>query len=77
MSDLPQPVVPALDGVLKQQEAAIPAGKRGLLTTTITTKGVEAGIGSRLGKNTTVTGWAGREWGGKGWTAGARVGVSW
>ncbi len=68
----PHPILDALDRHLKDVLANIPAGKRGQVTGAVTTSGVEATVGVKVKPSVTVSGWAGREWGGRGWSAGAR-----
>lgn len=73
----PRPISDGLERRLRETLAGIPSGRRGQLAGTVTTAGVEASLGVRVRENVTVSGWAGREWGGKGWLAGARAGLSW
>ncbi len=68
----PHPVSDSLDRHLKEVLTQIPTGKRGELAGTVTTSGVEASVAVKIRRDVTVSGWAGREWGGRGWSAGAR-----
>lgn len=71
----PKPISSALDRHLTDVLAKIPTGKRGQVHGAISNKGVEAGIGIKLGTNGAASAYAGREWG-SGWTMGARGGWS-
>lgn len=62
-----------LDDVLTK----IPSGKRGTATVGVSTTGVVAEVGTKFGQAVTVSGWAGKTWGGSGWSAGARAAVVW
>jgi hypothetical protein len=64
---------------MREALAKIQPGKRGQLTATVTNTGVEVSVAHRLERfgKPTVSGWSGREWGGKGWSAGARSAWSW
>ncbi len=68
----PKPISDSLERHLADTLAKIPTGKRGQVTGAVTTSGVEASIGMRVRPSVTVSGWAGREWHGRGWSAGAR-----
>ncbi len=68
----PHPIADSLERHLKDALERVPAGKRGQVTGAVTTSGVEASIGMAVTRGVTVSGWAGREWGGRGWSAGAR-----
>ena len=68
----PKPVSPPLDSHMREALSQIPTGKRGQISATVTTIGVEASLGVRVVPRVTVSGWAGREWGARGWSAGVR-----
>lgn len=68
----------SLDEALRQ----VPVDKKGRATVAITTRGVEGEVGYKPKSWLDLSGYAGRDWnagGGfkSGWTAGARVGLSW
>ncbi len=68
----PHPISDALEQRLTETLSKIPTGKRGQVAGAVTTAGIEASVGITVRPNVTVSGWAGREWGGRGWSAGAR-----
>lgn len=73
----PKPISASLQRHLTDVLANIQTGQRGQATAAVTTQGVEVSVGTKIGSRTTVGGWAGKEWGGKTWSAGAKVGVVW
>lgn len=79
--DDPKPITASLEQHFRDEAALIPAGKRGQLSAAITTRGIGVGGAAKLNQRrrwfgeSSVSGWAGREWGGSGWSAGARVGT--
>jgi len=75
MPNDPRPISESLEKHFRDEAAAIPSGKRGQANVAVTTEGVGAGISTKLGRGAVLTGWAGRQWKGQGWSAGARVGV--
>jgi len=77
MPNDPRPISDSLERHFREEAAAIPAQKRGQANVAVTTEGVGAGISTKLGSRSVLTGWAGRQWKGEGWSAGARVGIVW
>lgn len=75
----PKPISDFLRQHLDDTLSQIPSGKRGQASASVSTDGVEAEIGARWtlkpGIDATASGYAAREWGGSGWTAGARAGL--
>lgn len=72
-----KPISDALQRHLEDVLTQIPSGQRGVASVAVSTDGVEAILGTRLNANTTLTGYAGKVWGGSGWTAGAKAAVHW
>lgn len=73
----PKPVSDFLNRHMDDVLAKIPTGKRGQISGAVTTLGVEGSIGARVGSRTTISGWAGKEWGHKGWSGGVRGSYTW
>lgn len=73
------PISDAITAEFEKERAKIVPGQTGQAAVTVTLTGVEAGLATTLAIPThpMVEGWAGREWKGSGWQAGARLHWNW
>ena len=65
-----------LDAAVTRATSAIPAGKTGQIAASVTTDGGARIEGAARWKSITGGGWAERQWGGRGWSAGAKASVA-
>jgi hypothetical protein len=75
-TDLPRPISDALNAELARLRDAVPAGKAGQVSVGVSTQGASIGGAWKPSSGLTLTGYAGRMWGG-GWTAAATGTVTW
>lgn len=62
----------ALDAILAQERAALAPGKTLRITGSVTSEGARATLLRRWGPYTYLGGYAERQWGGRGWSAGVQ-----
>lgn len=74
---LVSPLSAAMEKAVAGEAAKVPAGRRVQLSTGVSNTGVELGVGIAAGRYGSVGAYAQRQWGGKGWTWGARAQVVW
>lgn len=70
------PITVDLDRRMQEALGKIPSTGRGFVTAAVSRDGAEAEVGTHW-RAVRVSGYTGRLWGGRGWTAGARASVSW